>query len=80
MKGEAGEVFTTTWRSASQPTDRLLPTLGHSRQSNRDADEGPKHLDRDAQFEHINDKVIERQAAGQLVISVDTKKKELVSN
>jgi hypothetical protein len=59
---------------------RLLPTLGYSRQTNRKADEGSKHPDRDAQFEHINAKVVERQAAGQPVISVDTKKKELVGN
>ena len=51
---------------------RLLPTLGFSRQTNRKADEGSKHPDRDAQFEHINAHVIERQAAGQPVISVDT--------
>jgi len=59
---------------------RLLPTLGFSRQTNRKADEGSKHPDRDAQFEYINAHVIERQAAGQPVISVDTKKKELVGN
>ena len=59
---------------------RLLPTLGFSRQTNRKADEGSKHPDRDAQFEHINAHVVERQAAGQPVISVDTKKKELVGN
>jgi hypothetical protein len=59
---------------------RLLPPLGYSRQTNRKADEGSKHPDRDAQFEHINAKVVERQAAGQPVISVDTKKKELVGN
>jgi hypothetical protein len=59
---------------------RLLPGLGFSRQTNRKADEGSKHPDRDAQFEHINAKVVERQAAGQPVISVDTKKKELVGN
>ncbi len=59
---------------------RLLPTLGYSRQSNRKADEGSKHPDRNAQFEHINAKVIAAQAAGQPVISVDTKKKELVGN
>ena len=35
---------------------RLLPTLGYSRQSNRKADEGSKHPDRNAQFEHINAK------------------------
>ena len=59
---------------------RLLPTLGFSRQSNRKADEGSKHPDRNAQFEHINAKAIAAQAAGQPVISVDTKKKELVGN
>jgi len=59
---------------------RLPPPLGYSRQTNRKADEGSKHPDRDAQFEHINARVVERQSAGQPVISVDTKKKELVGN
>jgi hypothetical protein len=59
---------------------RLLPTLGYSRQANRKADEGSKHPDRNAQFEHINAKVVAAQATGQPVISVDTKKKELVGN
>jgi len=54
--------------------------LGYSRQSNRKADEGSRHPDRDAQFEHINAKVIAAQAGGQPVISVDTKKKELIGN
>jgi hypothetical protein len=55
---------------------RELVKLGYSRQSNRKADEGSRHPDRDAQFEHINAKVVAAQAAGQPVISVDTKKKE----
>ena len=59
---------------------RELVKLGYSRQHNRKADEGSKHPDRNAQFEHINAKVISAQAAGQPVISVDTKKKELVGN
>ena len=59
---------------------RLLPTLGYSRQSNRKANEGSKHPDRNAQFEHINAKAIAAQTAGQPVISVDTKKKELIGN
>ena len=59
---------------------RLLAALGYSRQSNRKADEGSSHPDRNAQFEHINMKVLAAQAAGQPVISVDTKKKELVGN
>jgi phosphoribosylpyrophosphate synthetase len=54
---------------------RLLPTLGYSRQSNRKADEGSKHPDRNAQFEHINAKVIAAQAAGQPVISVIQRRK-----
>ena len=52
-----------------------LTKLGFSRQYNRKADEGSRHPDRDAQFEHINAKVVATQAAGQPVISVDTKKK-----
>jgi hypothetical protein len=57
-----------------------LTNLGFSRQANRKADEGSKHPDRNAQFEHINAKALAAQAAGQPVISVDTKKKELVGN
>src|SRR5215210_2796315 len=57
-----------------------LVKLGFSRQSNRKANEGSRHPDRNAQFEHINAKVVAAQAAGQPVISVDTKKKELVGN
>src|SRR5438132_6449610 len=57
-----------------------LVKLGFSRQANRKADEGSRHPDRNAQFEHINAKVVAAQAAGQPVISVDTKKKELVGN
>ena len=57
-----------------------LVKLGFSRQYNRKADEGSKHPDRNAQFEHINAKVVSAQAKRQPVISVDTKKKELVGN
>ena len=57
-----------------------LIKLGFSRQFNRKADEGSKHPDRNAQFEHINTKVLAAQAKDEPVISVDTKKKELVGN
>jgi hypothetical protein len=57
-----------------------LVKLGFSRQYNRKADEGSKNPDRNAQFEHINTKVVAAQAKQQPVISVDTKKKELVGN
>src|SRR5258708_20721073 len=59
---------------------KLLTRIGFSRQVNRKADEGASHPDRDAQFEYINAEVLAAQAAGQPVISVDTKKKELVGN
>ena len=51
-----------------------LVKLGFSRQFNRKADEGSSHPDRNAQFEHINAKVIAAQAAGQPVISVEDRK------
>jgi Rhodopirellula transposase DDE domain len=59
---------------------KRLTEIGYSRQVNRKADEGAIHPDRNAQFEYINAEVIAAQAAGQPVISVDTKKKELVGN
>jgi hypothetical protein len=59
---------------------KLLYGMGFSRQANRKADEGSKHPDRNAQFEYINAQVLAAQAANEPVISVDTKKKELVGN
>jgi hypothetical protein len=59
---------------------KLLIEIGFSRQSNRKADEGSHHPDRNAQFEHINATVLAAQAAGQPAISVDTKKKEQIGN
>ena len=57
---------------------RLLRRLGYSLQANRKTHEGAGHPDRDAQFEHINQTARAALAAGQPVISVDTKKKELI--
>jgi hypothetical protein len=59
---------------------RLLKASGYSLQSNRKTKEGGNHPDRNAQFEHINATVLSFQNRGQPVISVDTKKKELVGN
>jgi hypothetical protein len=59
---------------------RLLKRLNFSLQANCKTREGANHPDRNAQFEHINAKVKAFQAAGQPVISVDTKKKELVGD
>jgi transposase len=57
---------------------RLLAALDFSLQSTRKTKEGGSHPDRNAQFEHINEQAKALQARGQPVISVDTKKKELV--
>jgi hypothetical protein len=56
----------------------LLQAHEYSLQSNRKRFEGSNHPDRDAQFEHINRQVLTFQRQGQPVVSVDTKKKELV--
>ncbi|MBL8220438.1 MAG: ISAzo13 family transposase [Bryobacterales bacterium] len=58
----------------------LLHELGYSLQANRKTKEGSKHPDRNAQFEHLNGKVKWSLARHQPVISVDTKKKELVGD
>jgi transposase len=59
---------------------KLLRQLGYSLQANRKTKEGASHPDRDAQFEHINATAKAAIAAGEPVISVDTKKKELVGD
>jgi hypothetical protein len=56
----------------------LLKQAGYSLQSNRKTKEGASHPDRDAQFEYINRRVVACQRRHQPVVSVDTKKKELV--
>lgn len=56
----------------------ILHDLGYSLQGNRKTLEGSSHPDRDAQFEHINHQAQEYLATSDPVISVDTKKKELV--
>ena len=58
----------------------LLNAAGYSRQGNRKTKEGDSHPDRDAQFAHINTQVAAALAEQQPVISVDTKKKELVGD
>lgn len=58
----------------------LLAQLDYSLQSTRKTREGAQHPDRDAQFAHIAKRVAQFLAAGQPVISVDTKKKELIGD
>ncbi len=58
----------------------ILRQEGYSLQANRKTREGKQHPDRNAQFEYINRQAIRQHRTGQPVISVDTKKKELVGN
>jgi hypothetical protein len=57
-----------------------LHELNYSLQGNRKMEEGNQHVDRNAQFEHINGRVSREMRVGNPVVSVDTKKKELVGN
>ena len=56
----------------------LLHDMGYSLQANQKTLEGSEHPDRNAQFEHLNGMVQQQLWAGEPVVSVDTKKKELV--
>jgi hypothetical protein len=67
-------------RVSHQWVAEALHGLGYSLQGNRKAREGSSHPDRDAQFAHINAAAEAALAAGVPVISVDTKKKELVGD
>ena len=66
------------WRVSSTTVGRLLHQLGYSLQSVRKSREGMSHPDRNEQFEHINATAASLLGRKQPVISVDTKKKELV--
>jgi transposase len=68
------------WRVSSTKVGRLLHELGYSLQSVRKSSEVASHPDRNAQFEHINAVADSFLRRGEPVISVDTKKKELVGN
>ena len=68
------------WRVSSTTVGRLLHCLGYRLQSVRKRREGVTHPDRNAQFEHINQTADEYLTSGEPVMSVDTKKKELVGN
>jgi len=58
----------------------LLHAQGYSLQANRKTQEGGTHPDRNAQFEHLNAQAVAFLAAGEPVVSVDAKKKELVGD
>ena len=63
-----------------QTVAELLHEMGYSLQANQKTLEGSKHPDRDAQFQHINQAVQLQLQLDEPVISVDTKKKELVGD
>jgi hypothetical protein len=65
---------------SSQKVGELLTELGYSLQGTRKTKEGSQHPDRNEQFEYINEHVRSFQHRGQPVVSVDTKKKELVGD
>jgi transposase len=77
-KNLAGELTRQGHRCSPQTAWRLLHEQGFSTQANVKVTEGRRHPDRDAQFRYIAGQAAEHLAAGQPVISVDAKKKELV--
>jgi DDE family transposase len=74
----AMELQTQGHAVSERSINRLLHDLGYSLQSNRKTLEGSHHPDRDAQFQHINQRGQVFQRQRQPVVSVDTKKKELI--
>lgn len=68
------------YTASSRLVGVLLHAMGYSLQGNRKTLEGKQHPDRNAQFEYINARVTHEMSVDQPIISVDTKKKELVGN
>ncbi len=68
------------YAASSRLVGVLLQGMGYSLQGNRKTVEGTQHPDRNAQFEQINARVRKEMRAAQPIISVDTKKKELIGN
>ncbi len=66
--------------ASSTKVGTLLKSQGYSLQANRKTIEGKQHPDRNAQFEHIAQRVKARRRCGEPAISVDTKKKEPLGN
>lgn len=74
------ELAESGYTASSRLVAALLLQMGYSLQGNRKTLEGKQHPDRNAQFEFINAWVAKELRASQPVISVDTKKKELIGN
>lgn len=80
MRNLADELGHQNYNISHSTIANILHELKYSLQSNRKTYEGCSHPDRNAQFEHINDKVKSFHKKKQPTISVDAKKKELVGN
>ncbi len=78
VRGISAELTRAGHRCGKNAVLRMLHDLGFSTQGNSRAIEGTRHPDRDAQFRYINDLAKGFLAAADPVISIDTKKKELV--
>jgi len=76
----AGELRAQGFEISHVTVAQLLHQMGYSLQAPAKENEGAQHADRDAQFRHLNAQVEAHLGAGQPVISVDTKKKEVVGN
>jgi hypothetical protein len=76
----AQELTNEEHKISHEKVAQLLRKKGYSLQGNRKTEQGKDHPDRDAQFQHINRRIKIALSKGQPVISVDTKKKELVGN
>ncbi len=74
----AAELQRQEHRVSDRTVAALLKAAGYSLQANRKTREGSSHEDRNAQFEHISRRVLGFQRQGEPVVSIDTKKKELV--
>jgi hypothetical protein len=76
----AAELSAQRYPISHEKVAQLLRSMDYSLQGNRKTKEGKDHPDRDAQFQHINEQVRRALAAGRPVVSVDTKKKELIGD
>lgn len=80
IRSLANELTRSGHPSSHRWVREMLHELHYSLQANRKMEEGNQHVDRNAQFEYINARVTDAMSAGNPVISVDTKKKELIGN
>lgn len=80
VRNLADELVAKNYQVSHRSVATLLKELGYSLQVNKKTLEKSSHADRDAQFNYINQSVLEMQKKKQPTISVDTKKKENIGN